>query len=108
MATTMKLEDIVKDVTKLGGMVIPSHIERANGLINNLGLIPTMVKEKISIMELYSTENKRNLYKTHPFLEGYCLISNSDAHYLEDISGGIELGKEQNELYDFIKFFAGY
>ena len=80
----LSIEELVELVLKYGGFVIPSHIERERyGLLTNLYKVPDILKD--SIMEISYNANLEEIFKFYPFLKSYSLISNSDAHYPDDI-----------------------
>lgn len=64
-----------------GGVAVPAHIDRASySVLSNLGFIPPDLP--VSTVEI----TERNLEKLKKDYENYNIISNSDAHYLADIS----------------------
>ncbi len=86
LANSLKLsiEELFDYVNNHGGYMIPSHIERDRfGLLTNLYKIPTVLKD--CVMEISYNADMEELFKFYPFLKTYPLISNSDAHYPEDI-----------------------
>ena len=99
-ALNLSLEEVVKKVREMGGFVIPSHINRSFGIINNLAFIPDHLD--LSILEIYKNENINEIVKEIPYLKNYKLIKNSDSHYLDDISIMMEM---ELENYDFDNFF---
>lgn len=67
-----------------GGVMFPAHIDKsANSLIANLGFIPPDSQFKTA--EIKDLRNLHRLRESNPYLGGCQIISNSDAHYLEDI-----------------------
>lgn len=91
LATAVKIsvEDIVKKITKLGGLVVPSHIDRPyNSILANLGFIPPGME--ISTLEISKHVSEREIEERFPFIKEYSLISNSDSHYLIDIKPMME------------------
>lgn len=67
-----------------GGVMIPAHIDKnANSLIANLGFVPP--DSRFVTAEVKDLKNLHRLRKENPYLETCKIISNSDAHYLEDI-----------------------
>lgn len=66
------------------GVMFPAHIEKAaNSLIANLGFIPP--DSQFTTAELKDLKKLHDLKRNHPYLQRCKIISNSDAHYLEDI-----------------------
>ena len=64
--------------------MIPAHLDKSTtSLISNLGFIPP--DAKFATAELKNFGNLHRLAKEHPYLEKCRILSNSDAHYLQDI-----------------------
>lgn len=71
-------------VDSYGGVMFPAHIEKAaNSLIANLGFVPP--DSKFRTAELKDLKKLHEVRNGNPYLEDCRIISNSDAHYLEDI-----------------------
>lgn len=76
-----ELWDVVRSYQ---GVMFPAHIDKsANSLIANLGFVPPDSKFKTA--ELKHLKHFHSLKEGNPYLENCRIISNSDAHYLEDI-----------------------
>lgn len=79
-ATNMTLDEIVDLGHKNNGLVIPSHVDKASfSLTSQLGFIP---ENDFDAIEIYRSDKARKDIKTQ-----LPIISNSDAHFLEDIGG---------------------
>ncbi|MFW6386886.1 MAG: PHP domain-containing protein [Bacillota bacterium] len=87
-ASMLTLEEAVEGVYSTGGAVIPSHIERTNGLINNLGFIPPELERRLVFLEVNREEKETKLCENFPFLQEFILISGSDAHHPDQIGTG--------------------
>ncbi len=72
---TISFDDAVKQIRAFGGVPVPAHIHRSNGLISMLGFIP----ENTAI---HTVETNKG--ETVP--KGLRTVFSSDAHYLGDIS----------------------
>ncbi len=76
--------DIYKTVhlaENFGGVAIPAHIDRASySILSNLGFIPPDLP--VTTVEITA----KNLNAMRDDYEKYNIITNSDAHYLENIS----------------------
>ena len=71
-------------VRSYDGVMFPAHIDKtANSLIANLGFVPPDSQFKTA--EVKDLKKLHELKQTNPYLNGCRIISNSDAHYLEDI-----------------------
>ncbi len=80
-ATALSVYDIFGLAAKFGGIAVPAHIDRSSySIISNLGFIPP----DISAPALEITESGRE--KLIPDYPGRIILTNSDAHYLENIA----------------------
>ena len=80
-ASTLDLYETAGFVKNLGGVAIPAHIDRSSySVISNLGFIPPDID--FPCVEI--TEKNLELYKKD--YQKYNIITDSDAHYLWDIS----------------------
>lgn len=85
-ATALSLEEGTALCRSLGGVCMPAHIDReANGVISVLGTFPANLG--YTCYELSSTGNRQEMEGAHPHLKGLRCITDSDAHYLWNISG---------------------
>ncbi|MEG0688183.1 MAG: PHP domain-containing protein [Hungatella sp.] len=83
-ATEISFEGLWELVRSYDGVMFPAHIEKStNSLISNLGFIPP--DSKFRTAEVKDLKQLHALRREHPYLEGCRIISDSDAHYLEDI-----------------------
>jgi PHP family Zn ribbon phosphoesterase len=81
-AVAVSLERLRDLVLELGGLFVPAHVNRPrNSLISQLGFI--LPGEKYSAVEVHKSVYLRGA--AMPDTQGYPVLSNSDAHYLEDI-----------------------
>lgn len=81
----ISFEGLWELVDSYGGVMFPAHIEKGtNSLIANLGFVPPDSKFKTA--ELKDLKKLHEVRKGNPYLEDCRIISDSDAHYLEDIS----------------------
>ena len=83
-ATSIGFDDVYDLVEERGGVMIPAHLDKSTtSLLSNLGFIPP--DARFATAELKNFGNLHRLTKEHPYLEKCRIISNSDAHYLQDI-----------------------
>ena len=83
-ATSIGFDDVYDLVEERGGVMIPAHLDKTStSLLSNLGFIPP--DAKFTTAELKNFGNLHRLAKEHPYLEKCRILSNSDAHYLQDI-----------------------
>ena len=84
-ATSIDLYSLSGEVRSRGGIIIPSHIERAAfSLISTLVFVPDDCG--FDCVEIRSKDAVDNLRQAHPYLDRCKIVHNSDAHVLEDIS----------------------
>ncbi|MBZ4646425.1 MAG: hypothetical protein JG777_1914 [Clostridia bacterium] len=84
-ATSLSINVIKNEVEKLGGVTIPSHIDRKSfSIIANLGFIPEELE--FSTVEISKCTDRDKFLRENPDIGRYTIISNSDAHHLYDIS----------------------
>lgn len=102
-ATDISFDEVYDLVKKYSGIMIPAHIEKtANSLLYNLGFIPP--ESKFSCVELYDKNKLDSLKKENPYLENCRIITNSDAHYLENINEPINfIHSESKDISDILK-----
>lgn len=83
-STDLTAEEVVEQVTSLGGVVIPAHVDRqAYSLLGVLGFIPPRLP--VTALEISRAENKEKIKGSLGLPTRFTLITSSDAHYLEDI-----------------------
>lgn len=76
----MTLEQVFREVGRIGGYCIPAHIDKdAFGLIRHLGLIPRNLN--IAVVEVQDLQQAPQLAD----LKGLQLIASSDAHFLAEV-----------------------
>jgi hypothetical protein len=85
-SANLSLRETVMGVTGLGGLAIPAHVDRkANGLLANLGLIPTDVK--LEALEISRHVPAAQASSQFPQLRGFPLVQGGDAHRLDEFLG---------------------
>lgn len=85
VATRLDIYAVTETVTRLGGIAVPAHVDKqAYSILSNLGFIPEDLV--FPTLELSKNIDEQGACEKFPFLKGYRLLSDSDAHYLEDIS----------------------
>ncbi len=82
--TDLSIEAIAERTVHLGGMSIPSHIDRTlNGLLHVLGFIPPDLRA--TAYELSQHTQPKAARERWPELRHVPLVTASDAHFLADI-----------------------
>jgi PHP family Zn ribbon phosphoesterase len=85
-STSLSIEDVWKQASQLGGLVIPAHVDRqAFGLLANLGFVPPDIN--VDALEISRHLVPENAVQKYPQLRGFHLIQSGDAHRLEEILG---------------------
>ncbi|MFR5601975.1 MAG: PHP domain-containing protein [Lachnospiraceae bacterium] len=80
----ISFDDLWDLVRGYHGVMFPAHVDKsANSLISNLGFVPP--DSRFRTAEVKDLKNLHRLRKEHPYLNECRIISNSDAHYLQDI-----------------------
>ena len=78
------IEDVIEEVHRLEGLVVPAHINRMyNGIFSQLGFLPDGLMA--DALELDRRAGNDNFYEKHPEIGRYPLLRNSDAHSLQQI-----------------------
>jgi PHP family Zn ribbon phosphoesterase len=83
-ATRFELDRVVKEVHRLGGLAIASHVDRPSfSILGQLGFIPPdMALDGLELSPHLSPEAAK---MTLPQVGGFTLVTFSDAHFLKDI-----------------------
>lgn len=91
-AIRLGIGEVFEKVRALGGVPIPAHIDRSScSVISNLGFIPPELGVKTVEITDRNVDNLREKYND------YNIITNSDAHYLGDISEPIHYMEISNK-----------
>jgi hypothetical protein len=81
-ATTLSLEAVVREVKALGGLVVPSHVDRASfSLTSQFGLVP----EGLALDAFEAVDPGAGRAAVARGYPGYAVIASSDAHRLGDV-----------------------
>lgn len=105
-ATELTIEQVFVQVTALGGLVIPAHVDRKTyGLIGTLGFIPPGLN--FSAVEISRHTPIQDALRTFPQLSGYPLIQSGDVHHLDDFLGANQFFIETAELSEIKLALAG-
>lgn len=84
-ATEINFDDVYSIVGHYGGLMMPAHVDKSsNSLLSNLGFIPP--DSQFRCAEVKHTGFLEKLLIQHPYLSKCRIFTDSDAHYLEDIS----------------------
>jgi PHP family Zn ribbon phosphoesterase len=84
-ATDIGFDSVFSVVKNHHGIMIPAHIDKSStSLLSNMGFIPP--DSSFACAESRHTGFVEKLITENPYLENCNIISDSDAHYLEDIN----------------------
>ena len=84
MATDISVTKVKELVESFGGIAYPAHIDRDSmSILSVLGEISETYG--FTTAELYDTNKKDELLSSYPILKSMNIITNSDAHYLENM-----------------------
>lgn len=100
-AVNLSIEDTTKRVIELGGIAVPSHLDRKNSIISQLGFIPPDLDFKT--VEISKNISLENALEKYPQLSNFQIIKNSDSHYLKDIKAYHYLYLEELSFVEFKK-----
>lgn len=92
-ATDLDLYEVTERVRALGGLAIPAHIDRSSySIISNLGFIPPDIEFPCLEISGNASSEFKDAYAN------YNIITNSDAHYLWNISEKIHFIEIDNKI----------
>ncbi len=86
-ATTMSVEEVVESIHRLGGLAIPSHVDRESfSILSQLGFVPERLPiDAVEVSPLQSISQAKDRF---PQIRNYPAVRSSDAHRLEEIGAG--------------------
>ena len=83
-ASGISTERVVKKVSEYNGICYPAHIDRSSfSILSNLGIIDDYFGFKCA--EIFDISKEKELKERHPYLKKLKILSDSDAHYLENM-----------------------
>ena len=83
-AVQISLAELVKQVHRLGGLSIASHVDRPSfSILSQLGFVPKDLN--LDALEVSVHTDRESARKGIPGVEDYALLSFSDAHFLSDV-----------------------
>lgn len=94
VSADVSLREAWEQVDRLGGLFIPAHVNRrANGLLFNLGFVPTDVP--IEALEISMHLSPTEAVEKYPTIRGFPLLQSGDVHRLDDFLGATRLRIQQ-------------
>ena len=106
-ACNIGIEKVSVTVKEYGGYCFPAHIDRSSySVISNLGSItPEM---NFNVCEITKDGDREKYKSDFPIINGMKILSNSDAHYLENIGNAgdfMEIDEDKfNNITSFLEF----
>ena len=83
-ASSISTSKAVETVSSFGGICYPAHIDRSSfSIISNLGTINESFG--FCCAEIFDISKRAALEEMHPYLKALKILSDSDAHYLENM-----------------------
>lgn len=87
-ATDIAFDEVDVPVRERGGVMIPAHLDKSStSLLSSLGYVPQ--ESTFTVFELKNMEKLHALRREHPYLNNCRVITDSDAHYLENINEAV-------------------
>jgi PHP family Zn ribbon phosphoesterase len=81
---TCSIDELEKEVHRLGGIFIPAHVSRPKfSIISQLGFVPSDLNFDALGISKYNSREK--LFKNQSYLDECATVQSSDAHFLKDI-----------------------
>ena len=101
-ATDISFDKVDDYVAKFNGVMIPAHIDKNSfSLMSNLGFVPP--DSDFKCFELADMSNLHKLQNSNPYLKNCNVITDSDAHYLENINEAVNtLYAESKSIKDVL------
>lgn len=105
-ATNISFDDVFSLMEDYNGIMIPAHIDKnSNSLLSNLGFVPP--DSQFTCVEFKDTDNFKKIAEKNPYLNNCKVVTNSDAHYLEDINEPINKlscqGRTVKDVFEALK-----
>lgn len=106
-ATTIGFDEVPSVLAPFGGIMIPAHLDKSTtSLISNLGFVPE--SSTFTTFECKKLSNLHALRNDHPYLRSCRVITDSDAHYLQDINEAVNfLELEELSIANVLRYIAG-
>jgi PHP family Zn ribbon phosphoesterase len=83
-AADLSLDEVVREVRRLDGLVIPAHVDRPSfSVIANLGMVPPGAE--FDALEISASLHRDDAVAKFPCIGGFPVITGSDAHFPRDI-----------------------
>lgn len=93
-AVDLGLNQVSRLVNKAGGILIPAHVFRSQGLIKTLGFIPE--KEDFRVLEYTIDQDLEKLKARFKLVDDLRFIKSTDSHYIDSIRKVARLDLPEN------------
>ncbi|MEC9489316.1 MAG: PHP domain-containing protein [Halanaerobiales bacterium] len=100
-AVNLSLEQCFAQVRELGGIVVPSHLDRKHSIISQLGFIPPELN--LITAEISKNIKPEMVLEKFPYLNKLQFMQNSDSHYLKEIKSYQRLIVKEFSFVEFKK-----
>jgi len=101
-ALDVSMEELAGKVHSLNGLFIPAHIDRhVTGIYSQLGVFPTGLEA--DALEVSWRNDPNRFAESHPEIKEYPLVTNSDAHFPDDIGRVYNRFRMKNKSFSEIK-----
>ena len=93
------INDVEKEVHRLGGLFIPAHVDRPyTSIISQLGFVPPDLE--IDAVEVSKRTRVNDFLAKNSWVSKYTIIQNSDAHYPENIGDATTKLKMESTAFE--------
>lgn len=97
-ASALSLDEAYRMAVSFGAFCFPAHVDRpANGILGILGNLPE--SPAFPVVEYSGNADRKALEEQYPSLRGRRFVTDSDAHYLWDISEAVNALELPDEPY---------
>lgn len=100
-SVNLSLEKVVEKVKELGGIAVPSHLDRKHSIISQLGFIPPELS--FITVEISKNTEPKSFLRQFPNFNKFQFMQNSDSHYLKEIKAYQNLIVEKFSFSEFKK-----
>jgi hypothetical protein len=100
-AVDLSLEECLAKIHELGGIAVPSHLDRKHSIISQLGFIPPGLN--LTTAEISKNTDPETVIENFPFLKKLQFMQNSDSHYLKEIKAYHQLVVKEFSFAEFKK-----
>ncbi|MGM0420681.1 MAG: PHP domain-containing protein [Bacillota bacterium] len=87
-AVDLSLQELEEMVIQKGGIVIPAHVTRSQGILKTLGFVP--IDSRIKLLEITGSNEMKSLEKYNIDQE-MSLIKSTDTHHIKDLKSVQEI-----------------